>query len=99
MERDILTLIKRPLLTERSTMLKEQHGQYCFEVATDASKGDIKRAVQEAFKVKVKDVRTMVLPGKLRRMGRTAGYRADWKKAIVTLEKGQKIEWADQAAS
>jgi large subunit ribosomal protein L23 len=97
-ERDLLGLLKRPILTERSTMLKEQHGQYCFQVDKGASKGDIKRAVQETFKVKVTSVRTMILPGKERRMGRTSGVRADWKKAIVTLQKGQKIDWADQGS-
>jgi large subunit ribosomal protein L23 len=98
MELDLLSLLKRPLLTERSTLLKEKYGQYCFEVDPKATKGDIKRAVQEAFKVKVSAVRTMKVPGKQRRMGRTTGFRSDWKKAIVTLEKGQKIEWADQAS-
>jgi large subunit ribosomal protein L23 len=98
MELDLLSLLKRPLLTERSTLLKEKYNQYCFEVAPNASKGDIKRAVQEAFKVKVSAVRTMKVPGKQRRMGKTAGFRSDWKKAIVTLEKGSKIDWADQGS-
>lgn len=98
MERNVFTIIRRPLLTERSTFLKEKFNQYQFEVARDASKGEIKRAVQEAFKVKVSGVRTMNVPGKQRRMGRTTGFRSDWKKATVTLQKGQKIELVEEAS-
>ena len=96
-EKDLYSVIRRPLLTERSTLLKEKHGQYCFHVSRDATKGDVKRAIQEIFKVKVACVRTMVIPGKLRRLGRFQGHRPDWKKAIVTLEKGQKIELVEEA--
>jgi large subunit ribosomal protein L23 len=97
-ERDYFDVIVRPLLTERSSQLKDELGQYCFEVKLGASKHDIKRAVQEAFKVKVSRVRTLRVPGKTRRMGRYQGQRSDWKKAIVTLEKGQKIDLVEQAS-
>ncbi|MBI4375744.1 MAG: 50S ribosomal protein L23 [Elusimicrobia bacterium] len=96
-ETDIYRTIVRPLLTERSTILKERHNQYVFETTLAASKTDIKRAVEGLFKVNVEDVRTMVMPGKFRRYGRGGGQRSDWKKAIVTLREGQKIDVAEQA--
>jgi large subunit ribosomal protein L23 len=95
---DLYGVIVRPLLTERSTIQKEKHNQYSFEVARDADKGSIKRAIKMLFKVDVLAVRTMVVPGKYRRYGRGGGLRPDWKKAIVTLGKGQKIEVAEQTA-
>ena len=91
-ERDVFSVIRRPLLTERTTWLRDQRNQYAFEVIPEATKGDIKRAVQEVFKVKVDRVRTMIVFGKVRRMGRSQGRRPDWKKALVTLKPGQKIE-------
>ena len=96
-EQNLFKTIVRPLLTERSTILKEKHNQYLFEVRRDATKGEIQRAVEDLFKVNVERVRTMVVPGKFRRFGRGGGYRADWKKAVVTLQSGQKIEFAEQA--
>jgi large subunit ribosomal protein L23 len=95
---DLLGIIVRPLLTERSTLQKEQHNRYAFEVARAADKGIIKRAVQALFKVDVVAVRTMIVPGKFHRYGRGGGLRPDWKKAIVTIGKGQKIEIAEQTA-
>jgi large subunit ribosomal protein L23 len=97
-EKEIYGIIVRPLLTERSTILKEKYNQYVFETQSSATKPDIARAVEELFKVKVEKVRTMNLPGKYRRFGRGGGYRPDWKKAVVTLKEGQKIEFADQAS-
>ena len=97
-EKELFNTIVRPLLTERSTILKEKFNQYMFETRLDASKTEIKRAVEEMFKVKVDDVRTMIVPGKFRRYGRGGGQRPDWKKAVVTLQQGQKIDFADQAA-
>ena len=94
----LFDVIVRPLLTERSTLAKEKHNQYAFEVSLSADKGRIKRAVELFFKVEVSAVRTMVVAGKYRRFGRGGGHRSDWKKAIVTVAKGQKIEVADQAA-
>jgi len=89
--KDPRTIIRRALVTEKGTTLREKANQYFFEVATDANKIEIKRAVQTLFQVKVRDVRTMTLPGKIRRMGRYAGARPDWKRAVVTLEAGQTI--------
>lgn len=94
----ITDVIIRPLLTERSTILKEKFNQYLFEAAKTASKTDIKRAIEELFKVQVLKVRTMTMPGKFRRQGKSGGYRSDWKKALVTLQQGQKIDIADQTA-
>lgn len=90
-------VIVRPILTERSTILKEKQNQYIFEVRPDATKPDIRHAVQEIFKVKVLDVRTMNVRGKFRRLGRSEGKKPDWKKAIVTLGEGQKIDLVEQA--
>jgi len=95
---DLYGVIVRPLLTERSTIQKEKHNQYAFAVARAADKGMIKRAVKALFKVDVLAVRTMVVPGKFRRYGKGGGLRPDWKKAIVTIGQGQKIEVAQQTA-
>ena len=91
-------ILVRPLLTERGTGIQEKHNQYLFEAAPDATKTDIKRAVETMFKVSVEKIRTMVVPGKFRRFGRGGGMRPDWKKAIVTVTKGQKIDFATPAA-
>jgi large subunit ribosomal protein L23 len=89
----LLQIIKKPLITERATNLKALHNQYVFKVAPDSSKGDIRLAIEELFKVKVTDVRTMRVHGKFRRMGKSSGaYRPDWKKAIVSIQKGQEIK-------
>lgn len=90
--------IVRPVMTERSTILREKFNQYVFEVALDSAKGDIKRAVEELFKVKVESVRTARLRGKFRRFGRGGGYRSDWKKAVVTLKQGDSIDLVEQSA-
>ncbi|MEK7859036.1 MAG: 50S ribosomal protein L23 [Elusimicrobiota bacterium] len=95
---NLFGVIVRPLLTERSTLAKEQHNQYQFEVALGADKGQIKRAIEDLFKVSVEKVRTMVVPGKFRRYGKGGGMRPDWKKAVVTVTKGQKIEVEGQTA-
>ncbi|MBI4386918.1 MAG: 50S ribosomal protein L23 [Elusimicrobia bacterium] len=89
--------IVRPILTERSTVQKEKFNQYVFEVAIDATKGDVRRALQEIFKVKVERVRTLNVRGKFRRFGRYAGVRPNWKKAVVTIKAGQKIDLVEQA--
>lgn len=93
---NIYQVILRPLLTERSTVNKDRFNQYAFEVGLRCDKGQIKRAVERLFKVNVEKVRTMVVPGKFRRYGRGGGMRPDWKKAVVTIAKGQKIEIAEQ---
>lgn len=86
-------IIRRPLITEKSTLQKEIHNQLAFDVDRRANKIEIKKAVEEIFKVQVIDVRTMNYEGKRKRLGRTMGRRPHWKKAIVTLKPGQKIEF------
>ena len=81
----------RPIITEKNTLLNDR-GKYTFEVLPDANKIEIKRAVEEVFKVRVTGVNVMRVPGKQRRMGRTHGMTRSWKKAVVTLEPGQRIE-------
>jgi len=92
----------RPLLTEKSTGLTEKKGQYVFVVKTDADKCDIKKAVEEKFGVEVKSVRTAICLGKSRaqntKRGRIFGKKSDWKKAIITLEKGQSIDYYSGSA-
>ena len=83
--------IVRPLITEKNTNLMALN-KYCFEVDQKANKQQIKRAVEEVFKVAVVSVHTMNVRGKLRRRGQKLGYTADWKKAIVTLAEGNRIE-------
>lgn len=97
-ETNIFSYIVRPVMTERSTLLKEKFNQYVFEVPKTSAKGDISRAVEEIFKVSVEKVRTIKMPGKFRRYGRGGGYRSDWKKAIVTLKKGDVINLVEQSA-
>ena len=89
-------VIRRPIVTEKGVAKKEAENTLCFEVAGAANKTQVRHAVEKLFKVKVADVRTMNIEGKLRRRGRFAGYRSDWKKAYVTLKPGQKApEYAD----
>ena len=89
-------VVKRALITEKGSIQRAQANQYAFEVDADANKIEIKRAVEAIFKVKVTDVRTQVMHGKVKRLGRSAGRRPDWKRAIVTLAKDQTIELFDQ---
>ncbi len=87
----IYEVIKKPIVTEKGVAKKDNERTLCFEVATEANKVMVKAAVETLFKVKVADVRTANQVGKLRRRGRFAGYRSDWKKAYVTLKVGQKM--------
>ena len=87
----IYDVLRRPLVTEKGVAKKENERTLCFEVAADANKTQVKAAVEKLFKVKVAEVRTATLEGKLRRRGRFAGYRPDWKKAYVKLKKGEKV--------
>ena len=87
----IHNVIKRPIITEKGLTLKERDRTLCFEVEDEASKRQIQEAVERLFKVKVEAVRTMVVPGKMRRRGKYSGYRPDWKKAYVTLREGEKM--------
>jgi large subunit ribosomal protein L23 len=85
-------VIRRPVITEKTTVLREDAGRtLVFEVARDANKIDIKRAVEQLLGSKVESVRTSVAHGKLRRQGRYLGRRADWKKAYVKLREGEKL--------
>jgi len=92
-----ITLIRRPLITEKMTRLTEKLNQYAFEVDPHANKIEIKKAIEERFKVHVLKVHTVVVPGKLKRMGKFSGQRPDWKKAIITLPAGEKIELLENA--
>ena len=91
-----IRILKGPHLTEKTVIQKDAHNQVTFLVDRDANKIEIKRAVEAIFNVKVDSVRTLRVHGKPKRMGRYAGYRPDWKKAIVTLKKGQTIELFEQ---
>ena len=104
--RDAQTIIKRPLLTEKTARLRETGGastshaegdeyaqQVVFEVARDANKVEIRQAVESLFKVTVTEVRTLVMRGKVKRVGRFQGQRPSWKKAFVTLKPGDNIEF------
>ena len=90
--RDSRQIVLRPLVTEKATTLKDEQNQVSFQVAMDANKVEIHHAVEDIFKVKVADVRTQVVFGKEKRMGRYLGRRPSWKKAVVTLGPGSKIE-------
>lgn len=95
MKADLRNILKRHVATERSTLLREQNNEYVFEVAKDANKFMIREAIEAAFKVKVDRVRTMVVAGKHRRMGRFEGKTPTWKKAIVRLKSGESISIFD----
>lgn len=89
-------IIRRPIITEKGLGVKENQQTAVFEVAPNASKTQIKEAVQKAFKVKVAEVRTAIYHGKTRRRGRSEGQRPDWKKAYVKLAPGEKMmEYAE----
>lgn len=89
---DIYRIIKRALLTEKSTTVKDENNQYIFEVDPQANKIEISHAVERLFKVKVINVHVMNMNGKKKRTGRIVGKKRDWKKAIVTLAPGNRIE-------
>lgn len=85
------SVLLRPVITEKS-MLEANVGRYTFEIAPEATKLEVRRAVQDAFKVDVLDVSVIHVPGKMRRVGRKYGRRPDRKKAVVRIGEGQKIE-------
>ena len=88
---NMMDVIRGPLITEKATRLKEDGRTVCFEVATAATKSEIRLAVEKLFSVKVASVRTISMRGKMKRYGRFEGKRPDWKKAFVTLRKGEKM--------
>ena len=87
----IQKVLVRPIITEKGVSKKDDERTLCFEVAPHATKTEVKSAVEKLFKVKVAEVRTATFDGKLRRRGRFAGYRSDWKKAYVKLKAGEKV--------
>lgn len=91
----ITRIIKRPIITEKTTRLKDVNA-YAFEVDPSANKQQIAEAVEKLFKVKVDSVNTTMVRGKQRRMGKFTGLRPDWKKAYVRLEKGQTIKMLEE---
>ena len=90
-------IIRRPLLTEKTTLQHEFANQVAFEVHKHANKVQIKESIEKAFSVKVLQVRTINVKGKPKQLGRYQGKQADWKKAIVTLKEGDKIEYFEGA--
>ena len=94
----IYETIRKPLLTEKSLILRDSDNCYCFVVEKTAGKHEIREAVETIFKVKVEKVATSALRGKVKRMGRFAGKRPDLKKAFVTLKKGDKIDTVEAAS-
>ncbi len=85
-------VLRRPLITEKSTARQGESNQYFFEVDKKATKNDVRNAVETVFKVSVTAVRTLNLPGKRKRVGKNVGMTSSWKKAIVTLKEGERIE-------
>lgn len=96
MNREPRTIVRRAMITEKGTKIREGQNGYLFEVARDANKIEIKHAVEAIFNVKVATIRTLRVHGKPKRVGRFAGHRPDWKKAVVTLKKGETIELFEQ---
>ncbi len=90
-EINVYEVLRRPLVTEKGTYLQEQN-KYLFEVAINANKPQIKQAVEKAFDVTVKSVNLMTVAGKKKRYGRAITKRPDWKKAVITLKEGDKIQ-------
>ena len=90
-------IIRRPIITEKTTNQKEAYNQFSFEVAPKANRVEIKRAIEDVFSVRVSAVKTLHIRGKLKRRGRILGRRRSWKKAIVTLMPGERIEFFEGA--
>ena len=95
--KDLRQVLKRPLITEKSTLAKELSNQLVFEVDTAANKVEIRQAVEKVFNVKVLKVHTISYEGKKKRMGRQMGRRRHWKKAYVTLAPGHTVEFFEGA--
>jgi len=93
--KNLYTVIKKPLFTEKGSNLKETANKILIEVSRDANKIDIKRAIEEIFKVKVEKVSTISTRGKWKKFGRSIGKRPDRKKAIITLKKGEKLDFIE----
>lgn len=87
----VYEVLKRPVVTEKGVTKKDEERTLCFEVNPNANKTQVRQAVEKLFGVKVEEVRTSNFEGKLRRRGKFAGYRSDWKKAYVKLRAGEKV--------
>lgn len=92
---DMHSILLKPLFTEKGINLKEKENKVVLQVKYDANKSEIKKAVESIFKVKVTDVNTLRVLGKKKRLGKFTGKRPDWKKAVVTLKKGEKLDLAE----
>jgi len=90
-------IIKRPIITEKTNTQKDSYNQVTFEVDPRANRIEVQRAVEQIFKVKVADIRTMHVTGKFKRRGRILGKRRNWKKAVVKLMPGERIEFFEGA--
>jgi len=93
--KSVFTVIKKPLFTEKGSALKEAENKILVEVGKDTNKLEIKKAVEEIFKVKVEKVATIKLHGKWKRYGKSVGKRPDRKKALITLKKGEKLDFVE----
>jgi large subunit ribosomal protein L23 len=93
--KNLYTIMKKPLFTEKGNNLKETENKILIEVSRDANKIDIKKAIEEIFKVKVEKVSTISTRGKWKKFGRSIGKRPDRKKAIITLKKGEKLDFIE----
>lgn len=92
-------IILAPVISEKATRVAEKRNQAVFKVLRDAQKPEIKEAVEQLFKVKVTDVATLNVKGKVKRFGQSVGKRSDWKKAYVTLADGQEIDFVGGSAN
>ncbi len=95
--KNLYTVVKRPLFTEKGSALKESDNKLLIEVAIDSNKLEIKKAIEEIFKVKVEKVATIKSHGKWKRYGKSIGKRSDRKKALITLKKGEKLDFIEGA--
>ncbi len=93
--KNLYTLIKKPLFTEKGANLKETDNKILVEVARDANKIEIKKAIEEIFKVKVDKIATINAQGKWKKFGKSVGKRPDRKKALITLKKGEKLDFIE----
>jgi len=92
-------IILKPVISEKTTIAADKHGQIVFRVLPDATKGEIREAVEALFEVKVKSVQVANVKGKMKRFGHTRGKRSDWKKAYVSLQEGHDIDFLGMAGA
>ncbi len=95
--KSIYSIIKKPLFTEKGSSLKETENKLLVEVQMDSNKVEIKKAIEEIFKVKVDKVATVKVHGKWKKYGKSIGRKSDRKKAIITLKKGEKLDFIEGA--